>query len=238
MYCLKNPAVDLHNHFWASRENHELEEVLWSMDRAGIDICALTDDKDDRYHRIIDKALNTSKRKIEAYRTCTVVDGKKVIMRGEEVYTPQGSVVLAGWKRVLWSSGFYGLEDTMMRGLASEAFVLIPHLCLRFGGMGEEAEKVWRYADAVEINPFCSPRNNKRAERFASSHGIPVLASSDARDPRETGRGYFRIDGDFVFDAENIVQRLKEAVKRGVKNHIRPANWFEVFRYLVKSEFG
>jgi len=242
MYKIFNPRVDLHNHFWAENSDRPKSiflEILSQMKRTVLDICALTGDKDDRYEKVVweEKPKGLL---IEYFENCIIVGGKKVIMRGEEVYTDKGSIVIAGAKRKLGKPGKpLNLEEALCLGLAHGAFVILPHPFLKFGGLRQNLEIAWQYADAVEISPFCNQKKNAKAEKFAEEHGLPAICCSDARHPTETGRGFFKINENLVFeDGTQIVQKLREAVKKTIINYGRPANWFEIARYLIKSVVG
>jgi hypothetical protein len=243
MYCIQNPAIDLHNHFWVkdrparfSSQRKDLNTVLESMKRAGIDICALTSDKDYRYERVVEEALKERKREIECFENCVVVDSK-VIFRGEEVYTDKGSIVLVGLKKTIWQPRkTRQLVEALKIGKSRKAFILVPHPFLSMGGVKEAIEETIRYADAIEISPYCSKQVNKGVRDFSREKGLPAVCTSDARHPRETGRGFFVSLGEFEFkDGEEAVQKLKECVRNGMENYQRPANLFEIARYLVLS---
>ncbi len=256
-YAIQNPRIDWHNHFWITtdkgnlgpdRFKRNLDTIVASMEKAGMGICALTNSQDTRYEQVVSGISQTElakKSQIDVYGNCVIVDGKRVVFRGEELHTDRGDLVLAGAERTFWKpKSPIPLQEAVKIGKGEGAFILAPHPYSSHGGIGDHIEEICQDIDAVEINPNCTViipglidkrGDNKKAIEFAEGKKIPIIWTSDSHWPDETGRGFFEIAGELEFkNGRDALQRIKDAVKnRHYKSKGRLATPYEIARLIA-----
>ncbi len=169
--------VDLHSHtMWSGDATTTPEELEEAVTAAGIDVLCITD------HGTINGA-----RKLADRLPCRVVVG-------EELRTVAGELI----GLFLTERLPFGLPPAVMaeRIRAQGGLVYVPHPfdpsrhCLREAELVDLASK--RLIDAVEVFNAKTPLTslNERAAAFASEHGLPGGAGSDAHVPEALGAAY------------------------------------------------
>jgi predicted metal-dependent phosphoesterase TrpH len=179
--------VDLHCHSSASFDSlSRPERLLAKARRIGLTHLAITD------HERIDGAL----------RARDLAPADLAVIVGEEVRTASGDMI-----------GLF-LERPVPPGLSPEetasairdqgGVVGLPHPFDRFrssGGdqaAGDELARLASVVDYVEVHNARAYRDaNPRAAAFASQHGLPGAASSDAHSVVELGVAYTVLPGPF-----------------------------------------
>ncbi len=134
----------------------------------------------------------------------------KVVV-GEEIRTRDGELIGLFLEEEVPPG--LSLEETVKRIKGQGGLVLVPHPFDRFRhGIGLQGLR--RILDQVDLVEVFNARtiflkDNQRAREFASRHGIPGVAVSDAHSPSEVGRSYTELP---TFDGpESFLEALGQA---------------------------
>jgi predicted metal-dependent phosphoesterase TrpH len=144
--------------------------------------------------RGLDRIVVTDHNRIDGALALKEMDPERVIV-GEEVKTAEGADII----------GIFLTEpiprrtparETCERIRAQGGVVYVPHpFDTRRSGSGPLLEKIADLVDAVEAHNARTWRRalNVAGERWATEHGFPLGAGSDAHTLRELGRGYVEV---------------------------------------------
>ncbi|CAN2049770.1 Phosphoesterase [Candidatus Magnetomoraceae bacterium gMMP-1] len=122
-------------------------------------------------------------------------------------------------------------EDIALRK-SPETLVIAPHPY--FPGMQSMGRKIEEYPDLFDAVEFCHFYNpclnfNHEAQRFASKHNLPMVATSDAHIIEQFGNCYSFVDG------EKSISGIIRAIKAGrVKIVAPPLSLAKMIRIYIK----
>jgi predicted metal-dependent phosphoesterase TrpH len=179
--------VDLHVHTAASFDSiASPESVIRAAVERGLTHVAITD------HDGIDGAL--AGREIAA----RIAPGLTVII-GQEVRTTSGDLIAAFLERSITRD--VPPAEAIAEVRAQGGVVGIPHPFDRFRSSMLTDELMVSLAPLVDWVEVHNARimvgdGNRRAARFAATHGLPGVAVSDAHSAMEIGVAYLAVDGD------------------------------------------
>ncbi|MFW5929122.1 MAG: PHP domain-containing protein, partial [Halobacteriota archaeon] len=170
--------ADLHVHSGSSYDGEgSVDEILDAAEESGLDVVAVTD------HDEIDASLEAVEEAVER---------DVVAVPGVEVSSADGHVL--AWNVRERPRRGRPVEDTVdeIRDLGGVAVIPHPFQRLRHGVGGVED------CDAVEVynSRLLTGWSNRQARRFASGHGLPMVAGSDAHIVDMIGRAFFHVDAD------------------------------------------
>ncbi len=192
--------VDMHTHCEASRDSLTPVRVQAArIKETGLDVVFATD------HDTIDGAL----------RLRELADGYRLLV-GEEITSADGDLIGLFLERAV-PRGLSG-EETIERIHGQGGLVSVPHPFSRNRNhrlRRAALERLWPQVDCLEIfnarEAFQS--DNRRAAAFATAHGIPGAAGSDAHTPWELGRVHLEMD-DFT-DQASFIASLRGGAPHG-----------------------
>lgn len=191
-------SVELHAHSALSYDGRDGVELLLEQASAvGLDGLAVTD------HDAIDASL-------EAATLAPEYD--LVGIPGMEVTSDAGHVLGLGIEELVPAG--LSFQDTIDRIHELGGIAVVPHPFQksRSGVLANISPDELTAADAIEIfnSRLLTGRANRRAERFALQHNIPVTAGSDAHISEMIGRGVTHVDTD-----ERTSQAILDAIADG-----------------------
>lgn len=190
--------VELHAHSDASYDGRDPVELLLQQASAiGLDGLAVTD------HDTVDASLEAA----------AMADEYGLIgIPGLEVTSAAGHVLALGVReRVPEDLPF---RDTIDRIHELNGIAVIPHpfQSSRHGVAANITEDELALADAIEVynSRLLTGRANRRAERFAREHDLPMTAGSDAHISEMVGQAPTQIDTD-----DRSVEAILAAIRDG-----------------------
>lgn len=206
--------VDFHCHTSYSRDSLTTpQNLVRACLRKNLDRIVITD------HNSIQGAL-------EAYR----LDPVHVII-GEEIMTTAGEI-LAAYVREEVPAGL-SPQETIQELREQGAFISVSHPFdrLRKGSWAlDDLLSILPTVDAIEgFNARCMTMDaNQKALKFASEHGVPITAGSDAHAHFELGAASISLD---PFDNANDLRR---EIKRGVLSGKQSPWWVHLVSQYAK----
>jgi predicted metal-dependent phosphoesterase TrpH len=168
--------ADLHLHSEYSMDcNMPLEKIIERCQQVGVNCVALCD------HGTAEGALKL--REIAPF---------KVIV-AEEVLTPNGEIMGMFLEETIPSG--LSVAETISRIRAQGGLVCIPHPFDSFRHSALKSQVIEEIADQIDIFEVLNARgilarDSKKAEAFATEHGLIRSAGSDAHTLREIGNAY------------------------------------------------
>ena len=171
--------ADLHVHTEYSLDcNTPLEKIVSRCLEVGINCIAICD------HGTVEGALKL--RDIAPF---------KVIV-AEEILTSHGEIMGMFLKETIPSR--LSVKETISRIRAQGGLVCIPHpfdILRKSALQSNVIEEIIDEIDIIEVfnSRIILPWNTTKALAFATKHGIPKSAGSDAHTPREIGRSYIEM---------------------------------------------
>ncbi|MFB6233114.1 MAG: CehA/McbA family metallohydrolase [Haloarculaceae archaeon] len=190
-------SVELHAHSSLSYDGRDpVDRLLAEADAVGLDGLAVTD------HDEIAASLDAADRAPEY---------GLVGIPGMEVSSAAGHVLALGVEELVPADLSFGDTVDAIRSRGGIAVVPHPFQKSRSGVLAKISEEELTAADAIEVfnSRLLTGRANRRAERFALEHNIPVTAGSDAHICEMIGRGVTHVDTD---------ERSLEAILAGIRN--------------------
>jgi predicted metal-dependent phosphoesterase TrpH len=177
-------SVELHAHSSLSYDGRDPVDALLEQARTvGLDGLAVTD------HDEIAASLDAVE---------LAPDYELVGIPGMEVTSEAGHVLALGVSELVPAGLSFRETIGRVHDLGGIAVVPHPFQKSRSGVLANISEEELTAADAIEIynSRLLTGRANRRAERFALQHGIPVTAGSDAHISEMVGRGVTNVDTD------------------------------------------
>jgi predicted metal-dependent phosphoesterase TrpH len=210
-------AVELHTHSALSYDGRDpVEELLAQAAAVGLDALAVTD------HDEIEASLTA----VELAPEYGLVG-----IPGMEVTSDAGHVVALGVEDPVPAG--LSFQETIDRIHEFGGIAVVPHPFQksRSGVLAKISKEELTAADAIEIynSRLLTGRANRRAERFALQHNIPVTAGSDAHISEMVGRAVTNVDTD-----ERTAGAILDAVREGRTSvEGRRTPWRVSFRQAV-----
>ncbi len=212
---LQNPegfVIDLHVHTSEKSpcSSVSLEELIIEAKRIGLDAFCLTD-----HNSMWDKeSVERLSRRYDF-----------VIIRGTEVTTDQGDVLVFGWEEEI--SGIMKLEELREQVESQGGFMIAAHpfrgfLTFDVSALGLTPEKamerkIFGAVDAIEVlNSKVTQKENGFALDVAKRLGLPVTGGSDAHEAAELGI-YATAFSQPIKTEKELVEALKEGEYTPVK---------------------
>jgi hypothetical protein len=177
-------SVELHAHSSLSYDGRDpVDRLLEQARDVGLDGLAVTD------HDEIAASLDAVE---------MAPDYGLVGIPGMEVTSEAGHVLALGVSELVPAG--LSFQETIDRIHDLDGIAVVPHPFQksRSGVLANISEAELAAADAIEIynSRLLTGRANRRAERFALRHGLPVTAGSDAHICEMVGRGVTNVDTD------------------------------------------
>jgi len=197
--------IDLHVHTSPASpcSSAPVDELIEEAKRIGLDGICLTD-----HNYMWDAADIERLRKKHGFP----------VLRGNEVLTDQGDVLVFGFHRNI--QGVIKLEELRKEVLQEEGFMIVAHpfrgfLTFGFGQVGLTPEKameraLFKSVDAVEVlNSKVTEKENAFALEVARGLNLPVTGGSDAHEVSEVGRFATRFSSP-IEDETALIEALKK----------------------------
>jgi len=191
-------SVELHAHSALSYDGRDpVERLLEQAAAVGLDGLAVTD------HDEIDASLEAA---------ALAPEYGLVGIPGMEVTSAAGHVLALGVADLVPAG--LSFQETIDEIHAQGGIAVVPHPFQksRSGVLAKISEEELTAADAIEVfnSRLLTGRANRRAERFALRHNLPVTAGSDAHIFEMIGRGITHVDTD-----ERSVEAILDAIREG-----------------------
>ncbi|MEF8883698.1 MAG: PHP domain-containing protein [Haloarculaceae archaeon] len=191
-------AVELHTHSAASYDGRDsVERLLARASEVGLDALAVTD------HDEITASLQAVERAAEY---------DLVAIPGIEISSAAGHVI--GLNVTEAVDPGLSFSETLARIHDQGGIAVVPHPYqeMRSGVMAEIGPEQLKTADAIEVynSRLLTGYSNRQADRFATRHGLPKTAGSDAHVAEMVGRAVTLVDAD-----DRSAASICEAVREG-----------------------
>lgn len=190
--------VELHAHSNASHDGRDPVELLLEQAAAvGLDGLAVTD------HDTVEASLRAA---------AIAGDYDLIGIPGLEVTTDAGHVLALGVREQVPAGQSFRETVERIHELGGIAVVPHPFQSSRHGVAANITEDELALADAIEVynSRLLTGRANRRAERFAREHGLPMTAGSDAHISEMVGQAPTQIDAD-----DRTVEGVLSAIRAG-----------------------
>ena len=207
-------SVELHTHSSLSHDGRDpVDHLLEQAQSVGLDALAVTD------HDEIDASLDAVEK---------AADYGLIGIPGMEITSAAGHVLA------------FGIRETIPAGLPFEAtldrihdqggIAVIPHpfQSSRHGVAPHVSTEALASADAIEVynSRLLTGRANRKAERFAEAHGLPMTAGSDAHIAEMVGQAITEVGTD-----DRTVAGILDAIAAGRTSVVgRRTPWHISFR--------
>ncbi len=191
-------TVELHAHSALSYDGRDPVDLLLGQAAAvGLDALAVTD------HDEIDASLEAAE---------LAPDYGLVGIPGMEVTTAAGHVLALGVREAVPAQLSFGETLDRIRDLGGIAVVPHPFQSSRSGVAPNVTRGELASADAIEVynSRLLTGRSNRRAERFAREHDVPMTAGSDAHISEMVGQAVTDIEAH-----ERSVVGVLDAIRDG-----------------------
>lgn len=169
--------ADLHVHSNYSEDGQSTpEQILEYAEKFGIGCVAITD------HNSM-KAFFDIKD-----------NGKIIIIPGTEVSSKEGHILGLGIDKEITAG--LSIEDTIDEIHNAGGYAFVAHPYRWWSGIGEENTLKYNFDGIESLNARSTQSSNKQSNKLALKIGKPIVAGSDAHDPKNIGAGYlFLPDG-------------------------------------------
>jgi len=191
-------SVELHAHSSLSYDGRDpVDRLLEQAAAVGLDGLVVTD------HDEIAASLDAAG---------AAPDYGLVGIPGMEVTSTAGHVLALGVEDLVPAGLSFRETIDAIHSRGGIAVVPHPFQKSRSGVLAKISEEELTAADAIEVfnSRLLTGRANRRAERFALQHNIPVTAGSDAHICEMIGRGITHVDTD-----ERTVEAILAAIREG-----------------------
>ncbi len=192
-------TAELHTHSSLSHDGRDPVDFLLEQAKAiGLDVIAITD------HDQIEASLDAASMAPEY---------GLVGLPGIEVSSADGHVIGLGVREVIPRGHDFATTVDMIHDAGGIAVVPHPFQSSRQGVLTKASKAtVIEHADAIEVynSRLLTGRSNRKADRFATAHGLPKTAGSDAHIGEMVGQAITLIDTDEV-----SVEAIIEAIAAG-----------------------
>jgi len=232
---MRKVFADLHNHLKTGSYmpegifNRTAEIVRRRLGEGGI--IGLVNFEDRRYE---DFSELSGYERVDFGNALYVPEKDVMIVRGQEVPTKHGHLLVLGLKKGKNLKGGRSLEDSLKEARDENGIIIADHPFYK-EGIGHSIDNLPEdnvFFDAIEVHngssvwiPFVTPRNsNEESELFyllntliTSAHSIGAISASDGHSLYELGRSYTRLEMpqyNEIKDAEQLVDCLKIAIRK------------------------
>jgi len=191
-------SVELHTHSSLSHDGRDpVDHLLEQAESVGLDAIAVTD------HDEIDASLDAVEQ---------APDYGLIGIPGMEITTSVGHVLALGVRERIPAG--LSFETTLDRIHAQGGIAVVPHpfQASRHGVAPHISVETLASADAIEVynSRLLTGRSNRKAERFAAFHDLPMTAGSDAHIAEMVGQAITEVDAD-----EPTAEGILDAVAAG-----------------------
>jgi predicted metal-dependent phosphoesterase TrpH len=191
-------SVELHTHSSLSHDGRDpVDHLLAQAASVGLDAIAVTD------HDEIDASLDAVE---------MAPDYGLVGIPGMEITTAAGHVLALGVDELIPAN--LPFEETLDRIHAGGGIAVVPHpfQSSRHGVAPHISAATLASADAIEVynSRLLTGRSNRKAERFAAVHDLPMTAGSDAHIAEMVGQAVTEVDAD-----ERTAESILDAIADG-----------------------
>nr|WP_283102335.1 PHP domain-containing protein [Haloplanus sp. XH21] len=174
----------MHTHSSLSHDGRDpVDHLLEQASSVGLDALAVTD------HDEIDASLDAVEQ---------APDYGLVGIPGMEITTAAGHVLALGVREAVPAD--LPFDETLDRIHDQNGIAVIPHpfQSSRHGVAAHISTEALASADAIEVynSRLLTGRANRKAERFAVEHGLPMTAGSDAHIAEMVGQAVTQVDAD------------------------------------------
>ena len=239
----REAQADFHNH-WTTKSRvidpFDASSKIWI--ELGTDgIAGLVNYGDRRYEACAEEAkkyesiINTGNALI-----VPSLIGYVLILKGEEVPTADGDLLIMGTREGIHLKAGRSLEDTMKEARDENGVIIIttPYSGIKRSNLGnriKENPKLIEYVDAVEVHngeareatnrkslelhQWALCRELKSIENIKPSQKIGAVSSSDGHSYHEVGRSYTRIKIPQLEELKTANQ-VTDAIREGVRNSL------------------
>jgi predicted metal-dependent phosphoesterase TrpH len=207
-------SVELHTHSSLSHDGRDpVDHLLEQASAVGLDALAVTD------HDEIDASLDA----VEQAPSYGLVG-----IPGMEITSAAGHVLALGVREAIPAG--LPFEATLDRVHDQGGIAVVPHPFQpsRHGVAAHISEATLATADAIEVynSRLLTGRANRKAERFAVEHDLPMTAGSDAHIAEMVGQALTEVDTD-----ERSADAILDAVADGRTSVVgRRTPWHISFR--------
>jgi len=223
---MKTIKVDLHNHFTTKSKvldvNRVADRVREALGEGGI--CSLVNYDDRRFEAFAERTEPYGNRLGNAVY---FPDRKVTIIKGEEVPTLQGDLLVLGLEEGRHLTPRKELSWSLCESSDNDGIIIIPHPYFhsKVGPTLEKNPENLKSIHAIETrNGNASIRANDMADhlwynttavgKFGKYSGrVGWLCNSDGHSFREVGSSYTKVEGFEFSDARSLNCRLREAIK-------------------------
>jgi predicted metal-dependent phosphoesterase TrpH len=177
-------SVELHTHSSLSHDGRDpVDHLLEQAASVGLDAIAVTD------HDEIDASLDAVE---------MAPDYGLIGVPGMEITTAAGHVLALGVREAIPAD--LPFEETLDRIHEQGGIAVVPHpfQASRHGVAPHISTETLASADAIEVynSRLLTGRSNRKAERFAAFHDLPMTAGSDAHIAEMVGQAVTEVDAD------------------------------------------
>jgi hypothetical protein len=207
-------SVELHTHSSLSHDGRDpVDHLLEQAASVGLDAIAVTD------HDEIDASLDA----VEMAPEYGLIG-----IPGMEITTAVGHVLAFGVREAIPAG--LSFEETLDRIREQGGIAVVPHpfQSSRHGVAPHISTEALASADAIEVynSRLLTGRANRKAERFAAFHDLPMTAGSDAHIAEMVGQAVTEVDAD-----ERTAESILAAVADGRTSVVgRRTPWHISFR--------
>lgn len=191
-------TAELHTHSSLSHDGRDPVDFLLEQAAAiGLDVLAVTD------HDEVAASLEAAE---------LAPEYGLVGLPGIEVSSAHGHVIGLGVRERIPPGSSFAETATMIHDVGGIAVIPHPFQSSRQGVLTKlDSGPVIEHADAIEVynSRLLTGRSNRKADRFATAHGLPKTAGSDAHISEMIGQAVTRIDADEP-TAESIIEAIAE----------------------------
>jgi predicted metal-dependent phosphoesterase TrpH len=207
-------SVELHTHSSLSHDGRDpVDHLLEQAQSVGLDALAVTD------HDEIDASLDAVEK---------APDYGLIGIPGMEITTTAGHVLAFGIREAIPAG--LSFEATLDRIHDGGGIAVVPHpfQSSRHGVAAHISEATLASADAIEVynSRLLTGRANRKAERFAATHDLPMTAGSDAHIAEMVGQAITEVDAD-----DHSARAILDAIAAGRTSVVgRRTPWHISFR--------
>ncbi len=197
-HCTTVLSVELHTHSSLSHDGRDpVDHLLEQAASVGLDALAVTD------HDEIDASLDAVEK---------APDYGLIGIPGMEITSAAGHVLAFGIRDLIPAG--LPFEATLDRIHEQGGIAVIPHpfQASRHGVAPHVTGPALASADAIEVynSRLLTGRANRKAERFAATHDLPMTAGSDAHIAEMVGQAITEVDAD-----ERTAESILDAIAAG-----------------------
>jgi len=223
--------ADLHNHL--STTGHIPKDFNKIIDKAKErlgpnGIFGLADGEDNRYETFL---------KLKGYERHDInnaiyIPQKEIlVLRGQEVFTKQGHILVLGLNRGMNLKDMKNLEDTLKQAKDYGGVTISTHPCFLDGIVAKNPDKYLKYFEQDLIDAFevyngeswlplpgytCANKNSQELyNSLKEKYNLGAISSSDGHSVHEIGLSYTWLEKPSYSNAE----KLRESLRKSIREH-------------------